>query len=771
MQRSFTNTDNPNADQIAERLVLSGQVQGVGFRPFVYRLAHELGVRGWVRNECGQVSIHIQAQPAVIAKFKNALLHQAPPLAKPVLQECMPAALLSLHAFQIEASKAETPASIHLPADFYLCPDCERELFDAANRRYRYPFINCTQCGPRYTLIKRLPYDRANTGMAEFTLCPACRQEYEDPADRRFHAEPIACPACGPQLQYFAKEGGLISDTQTALARCVTDLRQGKIIALKGIGGYHLVCDAHNDAAISRLRECKPRPHKPLAVMFPASGEDGLDAIRAMAELDAVSAAQLRAPLRPIVLVPKGEAYSLSPHIAPGLNEVGVFLPYSPLHTLLLHDYQGPLVASSANISGEPVLTNNQAVERRLAHVADAFLHHNRPIERPADDSVYRVIASAPRPLRLGRGVAPLELSLPTPVSVPTLAVGGHMKNTIALAWDNRIVMSPHIGDLDAPRSLEVFQQVISDLQQLYGVKAQRLVSDAHPAYASTHWAQQDGREVSEVLHHHAHASAIAGEYAQESNWLVFAWDGTGYGGDGTIWGGETFYGQPSAWQRVASLRPFYLPGGDKAAREPWRAALALCWETELHWQAPFTNTDVLYKAWQQKLNSPQSSSMGRLFDAAAAIIDVCTQASFEGQGPMQLETLAMQFRCDDSVEIPLLSEQQELWRSDWSVLLPMLLDRQHSAAQRAACFHLSLARHILHQCQHFAHAYADFGVGLGGGVFQNRLLTETTMALLKDAGFRVYLPEKIPCNDGGLCYGQIIEQAYRDNVKDKSAR
>jgi hydrogenase maturation protein HypF len=771
MMSSIFTSENPNADQIAERLVLSGQVQGVGFRPFVYRLAQQFGVAGWVRNECGQVAMHIQGQAEAITNFKTNLLTQAPPLARPRLQECIPAEVLVLDHFEIKTSETASPASIHVPADYYLCPDCERELFDTNNRRYRYPFINCTQCGPRYTLIKHLPYDRANTGMAEFTLCPACRQEYEDPADRRFHAEPIACPICGPQLQYFTKGGGLLNDTQTALAHCVADLQQGKIIALKGIGGYHLVCDARNDAAVSRLRACKPRPHKPLAVMFPVSGEDGLDAIRAMTELDAISAAQLCDPLRPIVLVSKGEAYSLSAHIAPGLNEVGVFLPYSPLHTLLLHDVQGPLVATSANISGEPVLTNNQQVEQRLAHVADAFLHHNRPIERPADDSVYRVIADTSRPLRLGRGVAPLEMSLPKPVAAPTLAVGGHMKNSIALAWDDRIVISPHIGDLDAPRSLEVFQQVISDLQQLYRVKAQRLVCDSHPAYASTQWAQQDGRNVAGVLHHHAHASAIAGEYAHESNWLVFTWDGTGYGADGTIWGGETFYGQPSAWQRVASLRPFYLPGGDKAAREPWRAALALCWETGQSWQAAFANTDVLYKAWQQKLNSPQSSAMGRLFDAAAALIGVCTQASFEGQGPMQLETLATQFQCDDSVEVALVSDQAGLWRSDWSALLPMLQDRQLSAAQRAACFHRSLARHILHQCQHFAKQYTDFAVGLGGGVFQNRLLTETTITLLTAAGFRVYLAEKMPCNDGGLCYGQIIEQAYRDNAKDKSPR
>lgn len=764
--------ENKNSDsliQVAEQIVLSGHVQGVGFRPFVYRLAQQHGIVGHVRNEMGQVSIHAQGNAEAIAQFKHALLTQAPPLAKPVLQQCSDTKVLPLSIFKIEASEANSPARIQLPPDYFMCPDCQRELFDPTNRRYRYPFINCTQCGPRYTLIKRLPYDRANTTMAEFTLCPACRQEYENPADRRFHAEPIACPVCGPQLQYYANEHGLISDTHDALAQCVADLRAGRILAVKGIGGYHLLGDARNDAAVLRLRRHKPRPHKPLAVMFPLHGADGLDPVRRMTELDAVAAHQLTDPVRPIVLVAKGKGYALSEHVAPQLNEVGVFLPYSPLHSLLLHDFNGPLVATSANISGEPVLTNNQQVEQRLAHVAEGFLHHNRPIERPADDSVYRVIANTARPLRLGRGVAPLELTLPVAIAEPTLAVGGHMKNSIALAWDNRIVISPHIGELDAPRSLDVFQQVGADLQQLYHVKAARLVCDAHPGYASTRWARQDGRPVQAVLHHHAHASALAGEYPAESRWLVFAWDGTGYGEDASIWGGETFIGNAGKWQRCASLRPFYLPGGDKAGREPWRSALALCWETRQAWSAAVDNEALLYKAWQQRLNSPPCSSLGRLFDAAAALTGICLQASFEGQAPMQLEALAGQITHSEPIDLPFAADNMGVWRTDWSVLLPMLLDAQRSPGERAACFHHTLAKHVLQQCEHFRQIHGDFAVGLGGGVFQNRLLTESTLALLAAAGFRVHLAEQVPCNDGGLAFGQIIEQAFRDQTNAES--
>ena len=764
----FSPTPANSTTQVAEQLVLSGHVQGVGFRPFVYRIAQQYAVVGYVRNELGQVSIHVQGKAAAIAQFKQALLTQAPPLAKPVLQQSSPTDVLPLSTFKIEASESNSPVQIQLPPDYFMCPDCQRELFDPTNRRYRYPFINCTQCGPRYTLIKRLPYDRANTTMAEFTLCPTCRQEYENPADRRFHAEPIACPVCGPQLQYYAKDSGLISDTQHALAQCVAHLQQGKIIAVKGIGGYHLLCDARNDEAVLRLRRLKPRPQKPLAVMFPLAGEDGLEAVRGMTVIDTFAASQLSDPVRPIMLVAKSKHYTLSEYIAPGLNEVGVFLPYSPLHTLLLHDFDAPLVATSANISGEPVMTNNQQVEQRLAHVAEGFLHHNRPIERPADDSVYRVIANQSRPLRLGRGIAPLEMRLTLPIAEPTLAVGGHMKNAIALAWDDLIVISPHIGELDAPRSLDVFQQVCADLQQLYRVKATRLVCDAHPGYASSRWARQDGRRVTAVLHHHAHASALAGEYPDEQTWLVFAWDGTGYGEDATIWGGETFYGQPGRWQRCASLRPFFLPGGDKAGREPWRSALALCWEVEQAWSAPIENSALLYKAWQQRLNTPQCSSMGRLFDAAAALTGVCTQASFEGQAPMQLEAVAANVESAETIELPVTQDQHGVWRSDWSVLLPMLLDQQRSRSERAASFHHSVATHVLDQCQLFAQQHGDFAVGLGGGVFQNRLLTETTVSLLTHAGFRVYLAQQLPCNDGGLAFGQMIEQAFIDNEKDK---
>ncbi len=578
----------------ARRWMLDGRVQGVGFRPFVYRLAQRHGLKGQVQNLAGQVEILAEGAESALAAFEAALLHEAPPLARPRILSSDAALAQGFAVFSIVASRSDVPARIHVPPDYFACDDCLRELRDPRDRRYRYPFINCTQCGPRYTLITRLPYDRPNTTLADFTLCPACRAEYENPLDRRFHAEPVACPRCGPALQYHAADGARIDDTVAALAATVAALRSGCIIAVKGIGGYHLMCDAGNATAVTRLRERKPRPHKPLAVMFPWRGDDGLDAVRESLRPDAIQAQLLCDPMRPIVLIPRRSDAALTHAIAPGLNEVGAFLPYSPLHHLLLDDFDAPLVATSANISGEPVLTDNAEVEARLPHVAEAFLHHNRTIARPADDPVYRVIAGRPRPLRLGRGSAPLELTLPFTLSQPLLAVGGHMKNTVALAWEDRIVISPHIGDLDAPRSLEVFEQVIGDLQALYQINATRIVCDAHPGYASTRWARRSTLPVQTVLHHHAHAGALAGEYPEVKNWLVFTWDGVGYGADGSLWGGEALHGTPGHWRRAASFRPFHLPGGERAGREPWRSAAALCWESGIAWQGTVADIDLV---------------------------------------------------------------------------------------------------------------------------------------------------------------------------------
>ena len=739
-------------ETVTQRITLSGRVQGVGFRPFVYRLAQQHQIKGWVRNVNGAVEIQAEGESAQLQRFSHALLSEAPPLSAPGPLSVTTCPSEHAETFAILDSQSGSAADIHLPVDGFVCADCLAELHDPANRRHRYPFINCTQCGPRYTLITALPYDRPNTSMRDFALCADCRREYENPLDRRFHAEPIACPVCGPHLQFVMGEE-IHDGDEAALAAAVTALRAGKIVAVKGVGGYHLLCDATSDAAVASLRERKPRPTKPLAVMVRDS-----EALRAVVHVAPEQERFITSPARPIVLLPKRSDAALSPLIAPGLAEVGCLLPYSPLHALLLNNFGGPLVATSGNLSGEPVLTDKHEAQSRLSHLADAFLHHNRPIVRPADDPVYRIIADKPRPLRLGRGIAPLELELPAPLPEPVLALGSHMKNTLCLAWGTRAVISPHIGELDTPRSLDTLAQVAADLQALYQVQATRVLIDRHPGYGYRRYVRESQLPLSEIWHHHAHASAVAWEFPEVKDWIVFAWDGVGFGGDHSLWGGEAFTGAPGLWQHAAALRPFHLPGGDKAGREPWRAAAALLWETGQ--PAPFA-PEPLHQAWSHRLNSPASSSAGRLFDAAAALCGVCTHASFEGEGPMRLEAIAATSSDAHALALPLERDALGIWRSDWAPLLPMLTDATRALSDRAASFHHSLAQALVDQAQHLRAQTGIQAIGLTGGVFQNRLLAEAAIARLEAVGFSVYLPQRIPVNDAGLSFGQIIEHLH----------
>lgn len=748
-------TDLSKQPAQARFYLLSGHVQGVGFRPFVYRLAHEYNIKGWVQNRMGQVAIHAEGEFDNLQAFHYKLLHRAPLHSHPAVEQSQVVEAKNYNSFEMLDSSEEGRKDIRVIPDLPLCEDCQRELNDPDDRRYRYPFINCTQCGPRYTLIKKLPYDRRNTTMAEFPMCPECEAEYNNPLDRRYHAEPVACPNCGPSL-YFQHDDKLLTGNERALRACVEQLRAGKVIAVKGLGGYHLMADACNDEAVDLIRRRKPRPDKPLAVMM------NEPLLEQHVELDKQTRVLLENEVHPIVLVPKKHNSNLSAFIAPRLHEVGVMMPYSPLHYRLLQEFNAPLVATSANISGEPVLTDNTEVVQRLAKVADAYLHHNRAIERPADDPVYRIIDNKPKLIRLGRGNAPLELSLPFTIDRPMLAVGGHMKNTIALAWENRIVISPHIGEMDTLRSQKVFQQVIEDLNRLYHVTPQVLVCDAHPQYFTTQFAQDkvamDSRlTIQKVFHHHAHAACLPGEYKDKANWLVFTWDGTGYGEDKTIWGGEALFGNSGNWRRVASMRPFYLPGGDKAGREPWRSAAAVCWEAGIDYQPAIMDADIAQYAWERKVHCPQSTSAGRMFDAAAALLGLLDKTSFEGQAPMWLEALAEEGVAEGlSLEMDL--DTKGVWRTDWQWLMEMMLDSSKSRADRARCFHETMALSLLHQAIQVREEHGDFAVGLSGGVFQNRLLTSRVVELLESHHFQVYIPQQIPVNDGGLCFGQIIE-------------
>ncbi len=749
----------------ARRWLIGGRVQGVGFRPFVCVLASDLRINGSVRNHGGRVEIIAASDPARADLFLRRLLSEHPPIAEPEMISAEACAPPDDRGFRILPSTSRANADGVLLPDQSVCADCLAEIADPRAHRHFYPFTTCTQCGPRYTIMRTIPFDRATTSMAEFPLCPSCRVEYERQADRRFHAQTIACAACGPRLTWRSGTRHVSGD-EAVLRRAVDALRHGAIVAVRGIGGYHLLCDARNDAVVRDLRARKRRPAKPLAVLFPRAGADELDRLRRHCAPDAAEARSLRSPARPIVLVRRLAASDLSPALAPGLRELGALLPHSPLHELIVSGFGGPLVATSGNLGDEPILTEPRDAEQRLAEIADAFLHHDRPILRPADDGVVRVIAGIARPLRLGRGSAPLEHLLPRALAAPVLALGGQMKVTLALGFGARVVVSPHIGDVATPRGLDLLEATAATLQRLYGVDARALICDAHGGTTGARWAAAQGLRVVRVPHHHAHAAAVAGEFPAESRWLCFTWDGVGLGDDGTLWGGDALLGRPGAWTRAATFRPFAPPGGELAAREPWRSAAALCWELGRDWAPAGIDTALARHAWNRRLNCTPTSAVGRLFDAAAALLGLVQHASHEGEAPMAVEALAAEEAFGGQpVIMPLHRRPDGVWQSDWAPLVPMLLDLSRSPGQRAAAFHASLARALVDQASVLRAACGDFAVGLAGGVFQNRRLSEAVLLALARAGFRACLPEKFPCNDAGLSFGQVIEAAASEAV------
>ncbi|MBF0219152.1 MAG: carbamoyltransferase HypF [Gammaproteobacteria bacterium] len=777
----------------AARFTITGQVQGVGFRPFIYRLALQLQLSGWVQNAQGVVEIYAEGKTEQLQQFKLAMINDAPSLAQPHLSSELTVAPCHPDGFFIKESVnsgAILLPDIHLPPDSALCRDCLAELQQPKDRRYHYPFINCTQCGPRYTLIYRLPYDRATTSMADFHLCPACDAEYRNPLNRRFHAEPVACPDCGPHLWWQSGAERVVDNDDLVISRAVAALKHGEIVAVKGIGGYHLCCDATQEAAVQRLRQRKQRLSKPLAVIFPEEGEDGCAALRRYLLLPAEVPAPLYDSRRAIVLLSKKESGALAAAVAPGLDEVGAMLPYSPLHYLLMEAFARPMVATSGNMSGEPVLTDEDEATVRLATIADAFIHHNRPIVRPADDAVFRAIGGQLRPLRLGRGFAPLAVKLPRAVKQPTLAVGGQSKNAIALAWGDRLLLSPHIGDLGTLRSEQIFVQVIADLQRLYQVEAKALCCDAHEGYDSSRWAVKQRLPCHKVWHHHAHAAALYGEILPTSGAMaIFTWDGVGLGCDGTLWGGELLCGSPRRWQRFASLRPFRLIGGDSAARQPWRSALSLLWEIEgVDAQLPRHLSDLslasplLRQMWQKGLNSPQTSAVGRLFDGCAALLNLNLNSCYEGEAPALLEALATRTLRQQGVALnsdqlwqtfpplPLpLRWQGELWLSDWQPLVSYLLTDSESVAVKAIRCHTSLAQLMVAQAEVARAHTALTAIGLCGGVMQNNLLVTLAQQRLQRAGFSVHLATLLPTNDAALAFGQIISTLWREDAASES--
>jgi hydrogenase maturation protein HypF len=753
------------------RLEIRGAVQGVGFRPFVWRLAHALSLAGWVRNDIAGVFIELEGEEDSLGAFRRALDEAPPPLAR--IREILEASAEpnGESGFRILPSEGRGTRSVLVLPDVATCPACLAEVLDPRDRRYLYPFANCTDCGPRFTIVTDLPYDRPSTTMAAFTLCPACRAEYEDPRDRRFHAQPIACPACGPSLEAWSPDSEVLARRHEALVAAAEALRRGEVVAVKGLGGFHLMCDARSPEAVGALRRRKMREEKPLALMVRdvAMG-------RALADISEEAEALLGGPEAPIVLVPRRADAAVAEGVAPGRPELGLMLPATPLHHLLLRETGFPVVATSGNRSEEPIATDEREALSRLAGMADLFLVHDRPIARHADDSVVRLVAGAPRLLRRARGWAPLPV--PVRADLPViLGVGAHMKTAVALSVGNQIFVSQHIGDLETPEALEAFTRVIADFESLYGVTPVAVAHDLHPGYASTTYAKKLAAEhdipAVAVQHHHAHLAACLAENEAEGLALGVCWDGTGLGTDGTIWGGEFLLGDAADYERVAHVRPFRLPGGDAAVREPRRTALALLLASrgpsvlsreDLESVRAFTvaERDVLAQMVARGVNAPVTTSAGRLFDAVASLLGLVQRSAFEGQAAMAVEAAALAAPAGaGAYPFPLVERAGAPALLDWAPLVEALLEDRLRGVDRgvmAARFHEALVDGIAAA----ARRAGSPRVALTGGCFQNKLLTERAAQRLQADGFEVLLHGAVPPNDGGIGVGQVCVAAAR---------
>lgn len=750
------------------RYRVSGLVQGVGFRPFVFRLARELGVAGWVRNTPGGVDILAAAPEATLREFAARLRRDAPPAARVVAVEARPTTASAGAAFAIRPSTAGGPVAARLLPDLAVCPDCLAELFDPRDRRFRYPFLNCTQCGPRFSILERLPYDRAHTTMRAFEMCPACRREYDDPRDRRFHAQPNACPACGPHLDWRDPRGRVLAARDDALRAAAAALEQGAIVAVKGLGGFHLMARADRDAVVRELRRRKRREAKPLALMYPDP-----DRVARDAELSAAERRLLQSPAAPIVLLRRrARARGIAAAVAPDNPCLGILLPHTPLHHLLLRAWGRPVVATSGNLAEEPpCIAESEALER-LGGIADFFLMHNRPIARPLDDSLARVVLGRELVLRAGRGYAPLSITLgpgPATGAPPLLAVGAQLKNTVALAHHGVATVSPHVGDLDSALAADLFRQRIRTLETVLAARPARVACDLHPDYPSTRHARRLAVPATGVQHHHAHIAAAMAEHGLTGRVLGVAWDGTGYGPDGTVWGGEFLLAGRGAFRRWGHFRTFPLPGGEQAVREPRRSALGLLYA--LRGEALFQSLEtpplpafqpaelrVLRRLLAAGRHCPPTSSVGRLFDAAAALLGLAQVSRFEGEAAMRLEFAADPVA--SGAEYPYSARERDgLVIVDWAEWIDAMLDdllHSRPAGLIAARFHRTLARVIAD----LAARAAQPRVVLSGGCFQNARLLELTVRRLRRDGFEVYWPRHVPPNDGGIALGQLAVAA-----------
>jgi len=748
------------SDQLQRvRAVIHGAVQGVGFRPFIYRLAEEMNLKGWVINNTQGVFIEAEAEPEVLQRFLLRIAREKPAISS--IQGFEHTYLDPVHytKFEIRESADGAKTALILP-DIATCGDCQQEIFDPGNRRYRYPFTNCTNCGPRFTIIEALPYDRPRTSMRVFEMCSDCLAEYRNPHDRRFHAQPNACPNCGPHLELWDETGGVVGRGDDALLQAVAAIKAGLIVAVKGLGGFHLMVDASNEVAVLRLRQRKRREEKPFALMF-----SSLPRILEYAIVDAMEERLLRSPEAPIVLVRRGMRDGLAPSVAPGNPYLGAMLPYTPLHHLLMQELGIPVVATSGNVSDEPICIHEQEAILRLRGIADLFLVHNRPIVRHVDDSVVRVMAGRELVLRRARGFAPLPVLVDN-AAPDVIAVGAHQKNAVAASVGNQVFISQHIGDLETVAAYGAFEQVLADFTELYELRPKTIACDLHPEYFSTQYARkQRGVDFVPVQHHYAHALSCMAENQVEPPALGITWDGSGYGPDGTVWGGEFLRITPTGFERVAHLRTFQLPGGEKAVKEPRRVALSVLHKTfsknldvcrDLPSLRAFTSEErsVLGGMLERGLHSPHTSSAGRLFDAVASIIGLRQVCRFEGQAAMELEFLTHNVETDGAYEFD-LTASADGQVIDWAPMVRAVVCDVHDGVSNgviAAQFHNTLVEMMVRVAQ----CCTERKVVLSGGCFQNRYLTERAIKRLREEGFRTYWHQRVPPNDGGIALGQV---------------
>lgn len=722
-------------------LRVRGTVQGVGFRPFVYRTALELGLRGSVWNDADGVVIDAEGEGEALDVLERRLRDTPPPRANVEGVFAETASAAHFGSFTIRESDARAPASARVSPDLAPCAACLAELEDPGDRRFGYPFINCTDCGPRYSIVRDVPYDRPRTTMAAFTMCRACQAEYDDPRSRRFHAQPNACPECGPRLSI-------------AVDAAVTALRQGAVVAIKGVGGFQLACDARNRAAVARLRERKHRPDKPFAVMF-----RDLEAVAVETELGALEAGALRGPRRPIVLLRRRPGTTLAPEVAPGLRELGAFLPGTPLHQLLLGGFGGPLVMTSGNRSEEPIAASNEEALERLGGIADLFLLHDRDIHMRGDDSVTRVEGDRERVLRRARGHVPEAIGLGFEAP-PLLAVGADLKNALCLTTGDAAILSQHVGDLESYEAQRFFGEVRGNLERLFRVTPRLAAHDLHPGYHSTALARATGLPLLAVQHHHAHIAACLVDNGRRERVIGVAWDGTGYGDDGSVWGGEFLVADLAGFERVGRIRPVALAGGDAAVREPWRMALS-------HLMAagrPTASVALPGRATVEAMirdgvGCVPTSSAGRLFDAIASLLGVRHVTSYEGQAAIELEALSDE-GAGDAYPVPMSGLEL-----DPRPLLAAVVADLEAGVGIAAIgggFHRGLAAAIGTACVAIRERTGLGTVALSGGCFQNRLLTRLTEERLRTDGFEVLRHARVPCGDGGIALGQAAIAAWK---------